>query len=312
MVYFEISSAQRRGSVVKFILPILMAGILGAGTAAAQSSRSFESGTSAKSEGSVQANQSGAQASGNGSVSTSTSGAASTDKSSTDISGGTKIDATLANSLDAKKNKPGDRVEARTAQDVKQDGKVVLMKGTRLVGHVTEAQARSKDQAQSQLGIVFDHALTSNGQEIPLNASIQALAAAQSTIDTPAGPDDIMASGGARGSASGAARASGGLIGGVASTTGATAGTVMNTASSASGNAAGNLGRATRSTGAVGGLTSTGRLASNSSGVFGLEGLSITSEASSATKGSAIVSSTKNVHLASGTQMLLSVAGQAH
>jgi hypothetical protein len=101
-------------------------------------------------------------------------------------------------------------------------------------------------------------------------------------------------------------------MGGVASTAGATAGTVMNTAGSASGNAGGNLGAATHSTGAVGGLTSMGRLSSNSSGVFGLEGLSINSEASSATQGSAIVSSTKNVHLESGTQMLLSVAGQAH
>jgi len=87
-------------------------------------------------------------------------------QSSTDIFRRNEIDATLANSLDVKKNKPGDRIEARTAQDVKQDGKVVLKKGTRLVGHVTEGQARSKEQAQSQLGIVFDHAFTSDGQEI--------------------------------------------------------------------------------------------------------------------------------------------------
>jgi hypothetical protein len=296
---------------VKYVLRIVMAGILAAGTSAAESSASAQTDASGQSQSSVPANKSGAQASGSGSAAASTSAAANTDKSYSDISGGTKIDATLANALDAKKNKPGDRVEARTAQDVKQDGKVVLKKGTRLVGHVTQAQARSKQQAQSQLGIVFEHALTSNGQEIPLNASIQALAAAQSTIDTPAGPDDIMASGGGMGSASGAAH-SGGLMGGVASTAGATAGTVMNTASSASANAGGNLGAATRSTGAVGGLTSAGRLASNSSGVFGLEGLSINAEASSATQGSAIVSSTKNVHLESGTQMLLSVAGEAH
>ena len=296
---------------MKYILPILMAGILTAGTAAAQGSASAQSGTSAQSQSSVQANKSGAQASGSGSASTSTS-AADTGKGTPDISGGTKIDATLANSLDAKKNKPGDRVEARTAQDVKQDGKVVLKKGTRLVGHVTEAQARTKEQAQSQLGIVFDHALTNNGQEILLNASIQALAAARSSADAAAGSDDIVASGAGMGSASGAARTGGGLMGGVASTAGATAGTVMNTAGSASGNAGGNLGAATHSTGAVGGLTSMGRLSSNSSGVFGQEGLSINSEASSATQGSAIVSSTKNVHLESGTQMLLSVAGQAH
>jgi len=61
----------------------------------------------------------------------------------------------------------------------------------------------------------------------------------------------------------------------------------------------------------VGGLTSTGRLASNSSGVFGLEGLSIDSAASSATQGSMIVSATKNVHLDSGTQLLLVATSQA-
>ena len=89
---------------MKYILPILMAGILTAGTAAAQGSASAQSGTSAQSQSSVQANKSGAQASSNGSASTSTS-AADTGKGSADISGGTKIDATLANSLDAKRNK---------------------------------------------------------------------------------------------------------------------------------------------------------------------------------------------------------------
>jgi cytoskeletal protein RodZ len=139
---------------VKRILPILMVGIIGVGTAAAQSSASAQTDTSAQTQSSVQANKSGAQAStsSNGSAATSTSASDNTAKSSSDLSSGTKIDATLANSLDAKKNKAGDRVEARTAQDVKQDGKVVLKKGTRLVGHVTEAQARTKDQAQSSAG----------------------------------------------------------------------------------------------------------------------------------------------------------------
>lgn len=297
---------------MKRILPILMVAIIAAGTARAQSSASVESGTSAESQNSVRANKSGAQASGYGSASTSTSASANAGQSSANISSGTKIDATLANSLDAKKSKPGDRVEARTAQDVKQDGKVVLKKGTRLVGHVTEAQARTKEQAQSQLGIVFDHAVTNSGQEIPLNATIQALAAARSSADAAAGSDDVMAAGGGMSSASGVAHSGGGLMGGVTSTAGATAGTVMNTAGRASGSAGGNLAAATRSTGAVGGLTSTGRLASNSSGVFGLEGLSINSAATSTTQISSIVSSTNNVHLESGTQMLLSVSGQAH
>jgi antigen 43 len=294
---------------VKRILPILVMGMFTVGTAGAQSSASTQTSTSMQSQGSVQADKSGAQASGSGSSSTSAS--ANAGKSSVDISSGTKIDATLANSLDAKKSKPGDPVEARTTQDVKQDGKVLVKRGTRLVGHVTEAQARTSEQSQSQLGVIFDHAVLKNGQEVPLNATIQALASAQSTTAATAGSDDIVASDGGMGSASGTARSGGGLLGGVASTAGATAGGVVNTAGSASGSAGGTLSGATRSTGAVGGLTSEGRLASNSSGVFGMQGLSINSAASSATQGSMIVSSTKNVHLNSGTQMLLNVNGQA-
>jgi len=216
----------------------------------------------------------------------------------------------LKNSLDAKKNKAGDRVEAVATHDVKQDGHVVVKKGTRLVGHVTEAQARTKENAQSQMGIVFDHAVMSNGQEVPFNASIQALAAAQSSANAAA--DDGMATGSGMGAMSGgAARSGGGLVGGVTSTAGASAGTLVNTAGSASGNAGGTLGAASRSTGSVGGLTSAGRLASNSNGVFGMDGLSLNSATSSATQGSMIVSPTRNVHLDSGTQMLLSASGRA-
>lgn len=293
---------------MKRILSIVMVGMLGAWTVAAQTPASAQAGASAQSQNSVETSKSGAQASGSGSASTSASANAA--NNSVNIPSGTKIDAALANSLDAKKNKPGDRVEARTTQDVKQDGKVVLKKGTHLVGHVTQAQARAGGESQSQLGILFDHAVLNNRQEVPFNATIQALAAAQSSTGAAAGTDDMMASEGAMGGVSGTARGGGGLVGGVASTAGATAGSVVNTASSAPVSAGGTLNNATRSTGAVGGLTSTGRLTSNSSGIFGLQGLSIDSAASSATQGSMIVSSSKNVHLDSGTQMLLSASGQ--
>lgn len=298
---------------MKQILTLVAIGMLGAGSAAAQTSASAQAGASAQSQSSVQANKSGAQASGSGSGSASATGNAG--NNSANISNGTNVDATLTKSLDAKQCKPGDQVEARAAQDVKQDGKVVLKKGTRLVGHVTQAQARANGQTQSQLGILFDHAVMKNGQEMPFNASIQALAAAQSAAAASAGADDMMASGSGMGAMQGTARSGGGLAGGIASTAGATAGatagTVMNTASSVPATAGGTLNTAAHSTGAVGGLTSSGRLASNSNGVFGLQGLSIDSAASSATQGSMIVSSTKNVHLDSGTQLLLRTTGQA-
>jgi len=296
---------------MKRILLVLAIGSLGAWATAAQTTASGQAGASTQSQTTVQTNKSGAQASGNGMASM--SGAANAGNDSASISSGSKIDATLATSLDAKRSKPGDEVEARAAEDVKQDGKVVLKKGTRLVGHVTQAQARAKGQTQSQLGIVFDHAVLKNGQEMPFSASIQALASAQSAANSGAG--DITASGAGMGAAQGSARGGGGLAGGVASTATSTAagtsGTVMNTASSVPSAAGGTMNTAMHSTGAVGGLTSTGRLASNSSGVFGMEGLSIDSAASSATQGSMIVSTTKNVHLDSGTQLLLRTTGQA-
>ena len=297
---------------MKRIFPVLVVGMLASWTAAAQTSVSTQADASGQSQTSVQTNNSGARAAANGSGSAmaSTSAPANEGKKSADISDGTKIDAALTSSLDAKKNKPGDRVESRTTQDVKQNGKVVLKKGTRLVGHVTQTQARASGQTESQLGIVFDHAVLKNGDEVPFNATIQALAVAQSSAGTAAGTDDMMATGSGMGAMSGAARSGGGLLSGGTSATGAATGSVVNTASSVPVNAGGNLNTATHSAGAVGGLSSEGNLTSNSVGVFGMRGLSIDSAASNATQGSMIVSSTKNVHLDSGTQMLLSAAGK--
>jgi len=302
---------------MKRILTVLAVGMLGALATAAQTTASGQAGASTQSQAAAQASKPGAQASGSGSMEATSSASANANSAnnSASISSGSKIDATLATSLDAKRSKPGDEVEARAAQDVKQDGKVVLKKGTRLVGHVTQTQARAKGQTQSQLGIAFDRAVLKNGQEVPFNASIQALAAAQSATAASSGADEITASGAGMGGAQGTARSGGGLVGGAASsaraTAGATTGAVMNTASSIPSAAGGSLNTAARSTGAVGGLTSTGRLASNSSGVFGLEGLSIDSAATSATQGSMIVSETKNVHLDSGTQLLLVATSQS-
>lgn len=296
---------------MKRILPVLAVGFLAAWPAAAQVTASGQAGASTQAQTAAQANGSGAQASSSNSASTASSASAggkSANANST-IAGGSKIDATLATSLDAKRNKVGDEVEARTEQDVKQDGKVVLKKGTRLVGHISQVQARANSQTQSELGIAFDHAVLKNGQQMPFNASIQALASAQSAAAASAGGDEAMASDGAMGAAQGSARG-GGLAGGVASTAGAATGSVVNTATSLPANAGGALNTATRSSGAVGGLTSTGRLTSNSSGVFGLEGLTLNSAASNATQGSLIVSNSKNVHLDSGTQLLLQTAGQ--
>jgi hypothetical protein len=257
---------------------------------------------------SVQADKSGATASGNTSSSTS----AKAGQSSESLSSGTAMNASLSQPVDARKNKPGDQVTAKTTEATKSEGNVVIPRGTKLIGHVTECKQRSKEEKESALGIVFDKAILKNGEEIPLNVTIRALAAAQTAASSPIGGDDLSAGGGAVGSA----RASGGgALGGVRSTAGAATGTVTNTAANAGGVANGavnstvNAAGATR--GAVGGLNAAGQLTSNSQGVFGLEGLNLTSAASNSTQGSLITSTNRNVHLDSGTQLLLVSQAQA-
>jgi hypothetical protein len=300
---------------MKRIFSLLAIGALGAWATAAQTTASGQAGASMQTQTGVQASNSGAQSSGSGSAKASSSASANAkagkNSNSASLSNGTKIDATLTSWLDAKRSRVGDPVEAHTESDVKQGGKVVLKKGTRLIGHVTQAQVRATGQAQSEIGVMFDQAVLKNGQEMPFHASIRALASAPSAMAGSTGADDVMASGGGMGSAQGSARG-GGLAGGLSSTAGATTGTVMNTASPVSSTAGGTVNTAVRSSGAVGGLTSSGRLTSNSSGVFGLEGLSIDSAASSSARGSMIVSATKNVHLGAGTQLLLQTTEQAH
>jgi len=222
------------------------------------------------------------------------------------------MNATLSQPVDAKKNKPGDPVTAKTTEATKSEGKVAVPKGSKLIGHVTECKQRSKEEKESALGIVFDKAILKNGDEIPLNVTIRALAATQTAAASSVGSDDFSAGGGATGSAH---AISGGALGGVRSTAGAATGAVTNTAANAGGVASGavnstvNAAGATR--GAVGGLNAAGQLTSNSQGVFGLEGLNLNTAAANSTQGSLITSTSKNVHLDSGTQLLLVSQAQA-
>lgn len=89
---------------------------------------------------------------------------------------GTVIPVELTKAVDAKKAKSGDGVEARVTQDLKAgNGQVIVPKDTKVVGHVTEAQPRNKEQKESQVGIVFDRAVMKNGTDVSMPMSIQAI-----------------------------------------------------------------------------------------------------------------------------------------
>ena len=112
---------------------------------------------------------------------------------------------------------------------------------------------------------------------------------------------------GGRGALGGVGATAGGAVGGVTNTAGSATNAVGGAANSTARTATGVAGSAN---GAVGGVTAAGQFASNSRGVFGLNGLNLNAAGSNGTQGTVITSAGKNVHLDGGTRMLV-VAGAA-
>ena len=99
------------------------------------------------------------------------------------IAPGSVIPVQLTKTIDVKKAKTGDQVVATVTMDMKnQGGEVLLPKETKVIGHITEAQARSKEQKESQLGIAFDQAFL-KGAQVQMPMSIQAVVAPQNNND---------------------------------------------------------------------------------------------------------------------------------
>jgi hypothetical protein len=91
---------------------------------------------------------------------------------------GTKIviPAFLNTVLDSKKRNAGDRVEAKTAAPVHLPNGTLIPRGAKIMGHITEAKARSKGDTESSLGLVFDSIAAPGGRTIDIKASPRAVA----------------------------------------------------------------------------------------------------------------------------------------
>lgn len=212
------------------------------------------------------------------------------------LTAGIPINAELTSSVDSKKAKAGDPVNARVTEAVKADGEVVIPRGAKLVGHLTQASVRAKGHADSSLAIQFDKAVLKNGQEIPVSMWIRAMAARPGNNFQAGPPQDLTAGtpGGGPSLMSGRAPAGTGTPApGIPSDSGSS----------------GNDSRNPRDIDdrGPGGLNAAGQLSLNSSGVYGIDGVHLATEAFSVTQGSLITSSGKNVHLDSGTRLLLIV-----
>jgi len=232
------------------------------------------------------------------------------------LSSGTTLEAELTKSIDAKKAKQGDEVTAKLTQDVKSSGRVVLHKVTKLVGHVTEAQAKSKESGESKLGIAFDKAVLKGGEEMAFTGVIQALAPpvqgslAATTNDagsvgTGMGSGSGTAMGGGRGNGGGLAPMGGGAVN---STLGTATSAVNNTAGSVSNTATGAV---NGSVNQAAGVAANGAINSATRGVVGMQGVALNTATTGNAQGSVISSASRNVKLDTGTQMILQVTGSA-
>jgi hypothetical protein len=84
------------------------------------------------------------------------------------LASGTVILGEMNTGLDSKKAKVGDKFTARTTEALKSsDGRTIMPRGTKMEGHVTQAEARNKGGTASTLGLQFDKAILKDGTEIP-------------------------------------------------------------------------------------------------------------------------------------------------
>jgi hypothetical protein len=237
----------------------------------------------------------------------STKASKSTDSGSA-IMAGTNLEAQLQSMVDVKKSKVGDEVILKTTKAIKQNGEVIVPKGSQLIGRITEVKQKTKDNATSKVGMVFDR-IQGKNLDMPVNATIVSVAAAQ--VNAAAGDlfaTDLSGSSSTSGRASTGRSSSGGgggllgggggggLLGGVGSTVGG----VVNTTTSTVGQVAGT---ATNTVGSTVGQT-TGTLGRT------VNGLQISQSASgSANSSSTISAQGKNVKIEKGATFNLRLDG---
>jgi hypothetical protein len=195
---------------------------------------------------------------------------------------GTVIRVELAKTV-GKKAKVGDEVIAKTMDDfLSNKHEVLAPRGSKVVGHVTEASPHHGESA-STLGITFDKIVLKSGNEIPLKASIQAIGSPESNAGAVSEP-----MGGYGNSAATAPMPSGRGSYGSASAN-------PNIPDSAN-----NPGTA----GQEGTAATPGQLTPNSQGVVGMSGVSLSTGTA---QDSVLTSPKRNIKLDSGTQMILRV-----
>jgi hypothetical protein len=232
----------------------------------------------------------------------------------------TSVQTELTSKVDTKNAAVGQEITAKTRQAAKLADGTTLPKGTKLVGHVTQVEAKQKGQANSMLAMTFDKAELKDGQTIPVHSVMRSVAPPVSmTADDPmmdtaaVGPiaGTASSSGAARGGALGGIAGGGlggvgggGIVGGTVRGAGQAGGSTLGTATAATGNVAGS---AARTTGAM--VAEGGETVSSAARATALPGVMLSSAGSAGGSGT-LSAAGKNITLESGTQMTLGVVAR--
>jgi hypothetical protein len=207
---------------------------------------------------------------------------------------GTVFNATLITPLDARRNKAGDPVSAEISEVVTYERTVIFPKGTKIYGHLVRASSARSGKG-SALFVVFDKAVLKNGQDVMMNAGIQALVAGRTPVsgdtepvveDAPLRPSFPSASGSDNDYPS----------------RDVSTPTVVPASHELRSQAA------SRDSGlpaTQGGITKGGLLTPDSQGALGGSDMKVYTPLSAGSDGTVILSAGKNVHLDAGTKLLI-------
>jgi len=89
------------------------------------------------------------------------------------IPAGTALPVTLNSSLDVRKDKPGQKIQAKLMQDIPLSSGEKIKAGARVTGHIVEVT--KAPGGGSRIALKFDE-LQDRGTVIPLNVSARAIA----------------------------------------------------------------------------------------------------------------------------------------
>jgi hypothetical protein len=198
------------------------------------------------------------------------------------LAAGTGIYAELNGGVDSKKAKAGDAIALHTTEAVKSSNdRMILPKGTKVIGHLTQSEAKSKGANESTLGLAFDKAVLKDGHEVSLNVIVQAIGAPVSySVDPGASPPESgVAQGTVRSSPMGGGRSA--PTASQPPTSGASSGAT------------------------VPDVNPQGQLGPSSHGVVGMRGLTLNRTTVNNALVAVVTSDGKNVYLESGTRFLL-------